>query len=174
MIRDGFPLVLTGSFDASSWDPVVSNDFSAFLFSGNHNESLQLPRWVLSNATFEPFDQPIVIDTSGNASLTSYTAATKGFFSTLECEKGDFKSHTKANASVDSSIKANIVSESCNVDFDLDLVDPTQANKIARWPQRNLVGQASPVSCANNEKRYLFLVTLANSNLDIIASRSVA
>jgi hypothetical protein len=158
-------MVKTAAFDASSWSPQTMDNITATMYNGISSDDLSLPRWVLNNATFEPFETSNQLDVS---SKLTFSGTTRGFFPSLVCEPAT------PEIANNHSNTANITftSDSCSVELELDLVDPTQTRqRMNEWLSRNFMGHVQKIVCPDQTSRFLTAVTVVDSNVKLLESR---
>lgn len=127
--------------------------------------NLAQPNWVLSNASFEPFEAPDV------SSANRYLAITSAFLPSMECEEGRLDGQTQVINNATHSARMTFTSDSCSAEVVLPLVDPAQASQRKnQWEEKNYMGSVQSVSC-DAGRQSLAVVTMVNTNVTRIQLR---
>lgn len=167
MTEDGLFLTRTGAFDGLLRKSGNQTSIAANIYAGVLSENLTWPTWVLSNATFEPFEQSELVTTS---SISSVGGTTMGLFPEMRCELGSLQDDSVIASNETYQATMNFTSKSCSISANLSLIDPTQVfqwRQTNRWPHSSYVGTFQEVTCPDRTQQYLATVTLADSNLSL-------
>ncbi|ROW18142.1 hypothetical protein VPNG_00173 [Cytospora leucostoma] len=165
--NSGFVLTRAGAFDGSSWKSGAQTSIAANVYVGVSSENLTSPTWVLSNATFEPFEQR---NSTDGSSVSSISGATMGLFPEMRCELGSLQDDSVIMSDETYQATMEFTSKSCRVSTQLHLIDSTQIyewKERQRWPNRSYVGTFQEVTCADGTQQYLATVTLVDSSLSL-------
>lgn len=174
LITHDFELLIPSTFDASKWDPNMTDTAIATIYHGVWAQKLSWPDWTLSNTTLEPINPP---ETAGAlSSFTSYSGTTRGFFPNIECEEASIDGGVRVTNNLDYTSNITFKAPSCSVEVGLPLLDSTKvlgSGTRRKNPDRSFVGTSQFVTCPDQTRRYLGTVTLVDSSLKLLRYRLV-
>ncbi|KAK8060737.1 hypothetical protein PG996_010667 [Apiospora saccharicola] len=174
LITHDVQLQKPSTFDASKWDPKVTNTAIATIYHGVWAQKLSWPDWTSSNITLEPISPP---ETTGVlSSFTSYSGITRGFFPDMDCEEASIDGGIRISKSSDYMANITFKAPSCSVQVNLPLLDSTQVFKSgfhSKNPDRSFVGKSQFVACPDQSRRYLATVTLVDSSMKLLRYSSL-
>lgn len=161
-------LVRSAAIDATSWDPGGLDGTIATLYNNIVAGNLALPNFVTSNATFEPFAPQ---DSFLSTRNSKYSAVVGAFFPTLTCEEARMAEEYRGPRS-NRAANFTYVSDTCSTTVQLPLVADAESNGwLNVSSSRNYMGTNQIVSCSDQAKRLLSVVTVVDANMSLLNSR---